>query len=192
MSRRPQGRRGSVRVVSGEVGGRRIATPPGDATRPTADRVREAVFNALDSMGVVDDARALDAYAGSGALGIEALSRGAAHVTFADADATARAVVTDNLEALGLSARAAVMSGDGANTIGRPPAGGWDLIFLDPPYAFDDWSDLLASARDNLADRGVAVVESIHDVSLPEGMHAIRAKQYGGTVVLFATRGAPE
>lgn len=181
-----------MRVVSGVVGGRRIETPPGDATRPTSDRVREAVFNALDSMDVVEGARVLDAYAGSGALGIEALSRGAGHVTFIDADAVAREVITDNLGSLGLSDRAVVVGGDGAVALGRPPAGGWDLVLLDPPYAFDGWPELLSSVRDSLSDDGVAVIESDAELELPAGLHAMRTKRYGGTVVLFATRGAPE
>lgn len=192
MSRRARERRGSIRVVSGELGGRRIDTPPGDATRPTSDRVREAVFNALDSTAAVEGARALDVYAGSGALGIEALSRGAAHVTFAEVESHAREVIVDNLRSLDLTGRAEVTSGDGATAVARPPAGGWDLVFLDPPYAFDDWADVLAVVRDHLAEEGIAVVESIADVELPEGMHATRSKWYGGTVVLFATRGAPE
>lgn len=192
MSRRARDRRGSVKVVSGELGGRRIETPPGDATRPTAGRVREALFNALDSMGAVEGARALDAYAGSGALGIEALSRGAAHVTFAEVDGAAREVISDNLRALGLTGRASVVSGDGANAVARAPEGGWDVVFLDPPYSFDDWEGVLAAVRDSLADEGVVVVESVADVELPEGMHATRTKWYGGTVVLFAIRGAPE
>lgn len=181
-----------MRVVAGEVGGRRIETPPGDATRPTSDRVREAVFNALESMGAVEGARVLDGYAGSGALGIEALSRGATHVTFVDADAGARQVVTDNLHVLDLDDRAAVMGGDGTAAVERPPEGGWDLVLLDPPYAFEGWSGLLASVRDNLADGGIAVVESDDVLELPEGLYAIRTRRYGGTVVLFATCGAPE
>lgn len=192
MSRRPQGRRGTVRVVAGEFGGRRIDTPPGDATRPTSDRVREAVFNALDSMDAIDGARALDAYAGSGALGIEALSRGAGHVTFVDVDRAAREVIADNLRTLALCGRSTVASGDGATAVERAPVGGWDLILLDPPYAFDGWSDLLGSVAQNLADHGLAVIETDTDLDLPDGLHATRTKRYGGTVVVFATRGAPE
>ena len=86
--------KGALRIVAGTVGGRRIDVPPGQGTRPTSDRVREALFNALESLDAVDGARVLDAFAGSGALGIEALSRGASHATFADTDPQAIEVIS--------------------------------------------------------------------------------------------------
>jgi 16S rRNA (guanine966-N2)-methyltransferase len=172
-------------VVAGSARGRRLDVPPGSATRPTSDRVREAVFNALDSLGAIDGARALDAFAGSGALGIEALSRGAAHVTFVEADASARAVVAANLEATGLGDHSTLTGGDGARSAGS--SGPWDLVLLDPPYAYDGWPELLDEVARGLAADGVVVVESDRDVELPSSLCAIRSKRYGGTVVTFAS-----
>lgn len=176
--------------MAGDARGRRLDVPPGTATRPTSDRVREAVFNALDSLGAVAGARVVDAFAGSGALGIEALSRGADHVTFVEADATARAVVTANLAGTGLGERATVVGGDGARAAAT--GGPWDLVLLDPPYAFDDWDDLLAQTVAGLGPEGVVVVESDREVPLPPSLRSTRVKHYGSTVVTFAfPAGAP-
>lgn len=177
-------RRNALRVVSGSARGLRLDAPGGDTTRPTSDRVREAVFNALDSLGAVEDARVLDAFAGSGALGIEALSRGAAQVTFVDADAIARAIVSGNLVRTGLAERATVVGGDGVREAGRGP---WDLVLLDPPYGTDRWDDLLAAAAEGMADDGVIVVESDREIAAPKGLDVIRMRRYGSTVVSFLT-----
>lgn len=183
---RPDGeiRRGALRVVSGTAGGLRLDAPPGDTTRPTADRVREAVFNALDSLGAIADATVLDAFAGSGALGIEALSRGASHATFVDADATARRVVEGNLTRTGLAERATVVAGDGARHAERGP---WDLVLLDPPYEIETWDELLGQVASGLADDGLIVVESDREIAAPQGLDAIRMRRYGSTVVTFLT-----
>lgn len=179
----------SLRIVAGEFGGRRISTPAGTTTRPTADRVRQAVFNALESLDAVDGARVLDAFAGSGALGLEALSRGAAEVTFAEVDRRARSVVEANVAALGVADRARVTGVDGA---GLAAAGPWDLVLADPPYAFEGWEALLDAVAAGLAPEGVAVLESDREVALPGSLRALRARRYGGTVVTFAARsGAP-
>jgi 16S rRNA (guanine966-N2)-methyltransferase len=118
-----------MRVVAGEYRGRRLDAPAGTATRPTADRVREAVFNIL---GDVSGAVVLDLYAGSGALGIEALSRGAASATFVDRDERAVAAVRANLQAFGAVAR--VVRSDATAFLGRDEGAMYDLVFLDPPY----------------------------------------------------------
>jgi 16S rRNA (guanine966-N2)-methyltransferase len=176
--------------VAGRAGGRRIDTPPGPGTRPTSDRVREAVFNALESLDAVEGARVFDAFAGSGALGIEALSRGAAHATFADTDPQAVAVVNANLAALGLVHEATVVNRDAERAL--ITGGPFDLVLLDPPYAYDAWDDLLAAAVGMLAVEGMVVVESDRDVPLPPALVGIKSKTYGGTVVQFATAaGAP-
>lgn len=176
--------RGALRVVAGSVGGLRLDAPPGDGTRPTADRVRQATFNALDSLGAVEGARVVDPFAGSGALGIEALSRGADHATFADVDAVARATVDANLRTTGLAGRARVVPGDALRVVGGGP---WDLVLLDPPYAYDGWEPLLVAVLDQLADDGIVVVESDREVDLPAGLHRLRVRRYGGTVVLIAS-----
>lgn len=126
--------------------------PAGTATRPTSDRVREATFNALTSLGVLDGARVLDAFAGSGALGIEALSRGAEHCRFVERDRAALAALRDNLDRCGLGRdRAEVVVGDAASA-----GGGWDLALLDPPYAFTGWgcSWRRSRRRSRCANRG--------------------------------------
>lgn len=172
-------------MVAGDARGRRLDAPPGKATRPTSERVRQAVFNALESLGAVDGARVLDAFAGSGALGIEALSRGADHVVFADTSAMARSVIESNLTSTGLGGRASVAVGDGraAATSGGP----WDLVLLDPPYGFDGWDELLTGLAGSLSPEAVVVVESDREIVPPAGdLGVIRVKRYGGTVVTFA------
>ncbi len=126
-----------MRVIAGGLGGRRLRAPRGLATRPTSDRVREALFSAL---GHVTSARVLDLYAGTGALGIEALSRGAAHATFVESARPALAALRENLAALGLAGAARVVAQPVAGAASRIGGGGWlagpfDLVFADPPYA---------------------------------------------------------
>jgi 16S rRNA (guanine966-N2)-methyltransferase len=163
-----------VRVIAGTLRGRRLEAPKGTGTRPTAGRVREATFNALTSMDVLDGARVLDAFAGSGALGIEALSRGAVHCTFVERDRAALAALRTNLERCGLGPdRASVRTGAAESVTGE-----WDLALLDPPYAFDDWQALLDHLRPE-----VAVCESGRPVPPPTGWAVVREKAYGATVV---------
>ena len=174
-------------MVSGELGGRRLITPAGAVTRPTSDRVREATFNALESAGDVDGATVLDLFAGSGALGIEALSRGAARATFVERDRAALDALRTNLETFDLGAgRAEVVVGDGVALVGaRRLDGPWDVALLDPPYAFDGWDDLLVAL-----DADVAVCESGAAVEPPEGWRMARSKRYGSTVVTICRRHA--
>jgi 16S rRNA (guanine966-N2)-methyltransferase len=169
-----------VRVVAGSARGRRLLAPAGPSTRPTADRVREATFNALGSRGAVGGT-VLDLFAGSGALGIEALSRGADAATFVDNDAKAVAVVRANLEATGLAERATVVRTDALRFLGG--AGRFDLALLDPPYACsdDDWAALLGAL-----DAATVVIESDREVPLPPPWVVLRSKRYGGTVVTIA------
>ena len=123
-----------MRIIAGRFGGRRLAAPPGRATRPTSDRVREALFSILEAGGGVLDARVLDLYAGSGALGIEALSRGAASVMFVEREARAAAALRANLESLGVEA--VVRRGDVLAALREAREGGetYDLVLCDPPY----------------------------------------------------------
>lgn len=189
-SARPAPSKGALRIVAGRAGGRRIDAPPGSGTRPTSDRVREAVFNALDSLDAIEGARVLDAFAGSGALGIEALSRGAAHATFFDTDPQAVEIATRNLSTLGLAADATVVARAAERSLA--PGGPFDLVLLDPPYAYDGWDDLLVAVARALSADGVVVIESDREVPLPAGLVGIKSKAYGGTVVQFATvAGAP-
>jgi 16S rRNA (guanine966-N2)-methyltransferase len=172
----------AMRVVAGTARGRTLVAPPGARTRPTSDRVREAIFNALGSRDAVDDARVADLFAGSGALGVEALSRGAAHATFVDRDRAAREAVRRNVEACGVADRATIVAGTVERWLaGLGPGERFDLAFCDPPYAFDGWPGLLAALRADLV-----VVESDRPVDLPAGWALDREARYGGTWVGFA------
>ncbi len=140
-----------TRIVAGVAGGRRLKVPPGETTRPTSDRVREALFSALDAAGAVEGARVLDLYAGSGALGLEAASRGAQQVVLVEAAKPAAATARANVAALGLPGVRVVT--DRAERFAASPSavvdGGWDLVLLDPPYAVatEDVTALLACSR---------------------------------------------
>lgn len=172
-----------VRVVGGEAGGRKIKAPPGDETRPTSDAVREAVFNAIASRMDLDDARVLDLFAGSGALGIEALSRGAREVTFVDRSRAAVATIEANLQMTGLSGGkvlATRVEGWVARLGSRDL---WDLVIADPPYAYEGWTPLLEGLTGHLDEDGIAVLESGSELELPKGWRSVRSKRYGTTVV---------
>lgn len=173
-----------MRVVAGELGGRRLISPEGVATRPTTDRVREAMFNALGSAGVLDGAVVADLYAGSGAIGIEALSRGAATCRFVERDRRALGVLRDNLEALGLTDRATVLAADALAVASSIDA---DIVVADPPYDFDRWDELLGRL-----EVGLVVAEAGRAVDPPPGWEVTRSKRYGRTWVTFLERCAPE
>jgi 16S rRNA (guanine966-N2)-methyltransferase len=168
-----------VRVVAGELRGRRLAAPPGRTTRPTADRVREALFSILGDMGGL---RVLDLFAGSGALGIEALSRGAAEAVFVDISRRAVATVEGNLRSLALEA--VVHHRDAMAFLGR--AGGdppFDLVFVDPPY---DWASRLAAPLAErlpaiLSDDARIVTESDKRSPLVMPFPLARERTYGDT-----------
>jgi 16S rRNA (guanine966-N2)-methyltransferase len=169
-----------MRVIAGSARGRRLVAPEGRDTRPTGDRVREATFNALHSLGAIEGASVLDLFAGSGALGIEALSRGAGHATFVDHDRRAIRAVEANLAGTDLQALATVESSTAERVINRALQSGqrWDLALLDPPYDFDGWDDLLATLPADLA-----VVESDRPVVPPPGWGVVRERRYGTTLV---------
>ena len=139
-----------MRVIAGTFRSRRLESIPGDATRPTADRVREALFNILQTR--IAGASFVDAYAGTGAVGIEALSRGAAHAWFLERDRRALDTIRKNLASLGLERQATVLAGKVLVTLARCPAG---IVFLDPPY---DQADEYAGALDALAGREVILI----------------------------------
>lgn len=179
-----------MRVVGGSARGRRLTVPRGDSVRPTTDRVRGAIANALNSLDAIEGADVLDLFAGSGALGIELLSRGAEHATFVEPDRRARAALTENLQATGLEDRAEVVPTKAQTYLSRLPApttssGGWDLVLLDPPYAFDAWDTLMASLADHVGD-ALVVVESDRPPTLGPAWDVVRERRYGTTFVLFA------
>ncbi len=179
-----------VRVVAGTLRGRRISAPEGRQTRPTTDRTREAMFNALVSLGVLDDAVVVDLFAGSGALGIEALSRGAARCTFVEGNAQAVAVIRDNVRTLGLEDRSEIIGGRVETALRT--LGAANVIVVDPPYGYDRWPELLTSLEGALAADGVVVVESgadIEPIAAASGRwDVVRSKKYGRTWVSFLQR----
>ncbi|MCI2240208.1 16S rRNA (guanine(966)-N(2))-methyltransferase RsmD [Paenibacillus sp. TRM 82003] len=179
-----------TRIVAGSAGGRRLRVPPGDTTRPTSDRVREALFSALDAAGAVEDARVLDLYAGSGALGLEAASRGAREVVLVEAARAAAQTARANAAALGLPG-VRVEHERAERFLAGPRAadgGGWDLVLVDPPYAVDDeaLAAVLAALAPLLADGATVVVERSArspEPRWPAGWSAARRRRYGETSV---------
>ncbi|MFN0092002.1 MAG: 16S rRNA (guanine(966)-N(2))-methyltransferase RsmD [Acidimicrobiales bacterium] len=182
----PAGSVGAMRVVAGVAKGRRLLAPPGRDVRPTADRVREAMFNSLFSLCPIEGATVLDLFAGTGALGIEALSRGAARAVFVEHDRSARSTLQRNLAETGLAPRATVEAGDALAYLAAAPVP-FDLAFCDPPYRFDRWERLL-----ELLASGIAVLESDREVALGPSWELARRKRYGSTVVTIARRAAAE
>jgi len=155
--------------------------------RPTSDRVREAIFDVLAALDEVEGATVLDCFAGTGALGIEALSRGAAAVTFVDSDREAVAAVEANLVRVGMAGRRDVRVVR-AETLGFLAGSRvrYDLALVDPPYRFDRWAELLGRLR-----AGVAVLESSAPVSVPETFAVHRVYRHGGTLVTVVTEVTP-
>ena len=186
-----------TRIIAGVAGGRTLRTPPGAGTRPTSDRVREALFSALDARDAVRGSRVLDLYAGSGALGLEAASRGAASVVLVESDRRAADVIARNIGDLGFSGVRLVRSTVGAALAAEPgPSEPADLVLVDPPYDVDE--DALAAvlrrlAAGWLAPGGLVVVERSTrspEPTWPPGVErAGPARRYGETTVWFAERG---
>lgn len=171
-----------MRIVAGELRGRNLVAPAGTKTRPTTDRVREAVFNSLQSLDVIEGALVVDLYAGSGALGFEALSRGAEHCTFVERDRAALSAIEANRAELGLRGRTRVVNGDPLTTARSIDA---DLAFADPPYDFVAWDRLLDALAPGV---GFVVAEAAAAIDAPESWEEVRTKRYGRTWVTFLQR----
>ncbi|MDF3302582.1 16S rRNA (guanine(966)-N(2))-methyltransferase RsmD [Streptomyces tropicalis] len=177
-----------TRVIAGRAGGRRLTVPPGNGTRPTSDRAREGLFSTWQSLlgGPLDGERVLDLYAGSGAVGLEALSRGAGHTLLVEADARAARTVRDNVRSIGLPG-AEVRAGKAEQIVRTaPPEQPYDIVFLDPPYAVsdDDLREILLTLRTGgwLADEALVTVERSTrggEFRWPDGFDAVRARRYG-------------
>jgi 16S rRNA (guanine966-N2)-methyltransferase len=179
-----------VRIIGGKLRGRVLRAPGGAATRPTSEKVREAVF---DILGSVTDDRVLDLFAGSGALGIEALSRGAAHATFVDAGRPALTAIRGNLRELGLEDRATVIPGDAvAGAARHPPAGPWRLVFVDPPYRSDlAVRAVLALPGEHLTRDAVVIIEHDRRNAPPDALGSLLRtdqRRYGDTLISFFVR----
>jgi len=170
-----------LRIISGTARGRRFEAPEGRDTRPTLDRVRENLFNMLQ--GRVMDARVLDPFAGSGALSLEALSRGAAFAVLGDRDRAALQAEKKNLETLGFSERARVIPGDWERTLCalREEGETFDLIFLDPPYAMTDLRELTEGLKPLMAEDAWIVLE--HQAGsrpqVSEGLRPVKERAWG-------------
>ena len=177
------------RIIAGQYGGRRLEVPR-RGTRPTTDRVRESMFSALAHSGAIDGARVLDLFAGSGALGLEALSRGAAHATLVESGAPAAAVITRNAATLGCAADATVVK-ERAHAYVARANGPFDLVLLDPPYdiAPADLEGVLGGLPPLLADGAVVVLEwatRAGEPPWPDALQTFTQKSYGETAVHFA------
>ncbi len=178
-----------MRVIAGEWRGRRLVAPAGDATRPTADRTRETLFSMLASrLGTFEELRVADLYAGSGALGIEALSRGAAHVIFVEQDREALKAVSANLATFGATDRARIIAG---SALRLPPiAPPVDLILADPPYAIGSGNSVIAAAlaANWLAPGGWIAIETARGDSVDLAGLAVEAERDTGRARLTLLR----
>ena len=190
------------RIISGAAGGVRLASVPGDNTRPTTDRVKESLFSKLESYNIIRGARVLDAFGGSGALGCEALSRGATSVTLLDTYPKAVAVIRKNVAAV---EKAMGRTGSGSSsatgsvarvqqsqalTYVKSASGPWDLVFVDPPYAMpnEQVTELLEVLTPKLAEGAVVVVERSSRDAEPvwgEGLYCFSTRQHGETVLYY-------
>jgi len=171
-----------MRVIGGRSRGRRLAAKLPRSVRPTSDRVRESIFDILGSQGGVEGLRVVDLFCGSGALGVEALSRGAASATFVDLDPDALAAVRLNLDAVGLGGEPATLVRASLPAwLESGAQGSFDLALCDPPYDFSEWPALLGALR-----AGVVVMESSAPVPPPAGWVVTRERRYGGTLVTVA------
>jgi 16S rRNA (guanine966-N2)-methyltransferase len=184
-----------TRIVGGLAGGRRLAVPPGAGTRPTSDRAREGLFSTLESLGGLAGRRVLDLYAGSGAVGLEALSRGAAHCLLVEADASAARTLRANVALVGLVG-AQVMPARVERVVAAAPDGeAYDVVFADPPYTLTDAE--LGAVLDDLARAGwlapgaVLAVERSRrspEPPWPADVESLRARRYGEGTLWYGRR----
>ena len=189
-----------TRIIAGAHGGRRLAAPAGAQTRPTADRVREAYFSALGTMTDLDGARFADLYAGSGAVGLEALSRGAAYALLVEADARASRAIRDNIVTLRVGNAARLVTGKVTQVIAGPPEGGpFDAVFADPPYAVGD--EEVAEVQQALVEHGWLADGAVvtferssrtavrgEPLSWVDGLTEERSRRYGETTLWYGRR----
>ncbi|MCY4164412.1 MAG: 16S rRNA (guanine(966)-N(2))-methyltransferase RsmD [bacterium] len=177
----------SLRIIAGLAKGRALHIPDGVDVRPSTARVREAVFNSLQSFGHLQDAQVLDLFAGSGALGLEALSRGAASVVFVESHHRALETLRANIALVGYEQRSSVIAGDAMTEVLKLQSAGlaswFDIALCDPPYGFGEWSLLLAQLPAQ-----VVVAESNTSVEVGTDWSILKSGRYAGTVVVIAER----
>lgn len=181
-----------TRVIAGLARGRRLQVPPGPTTRPTSDRTREGLFSSLQSLADLDGARVLDLFAGSGALGLEALSRGAAEATLVEHDPLAVRVLRVNAAAVGLPG-ATVVAERVESFLAGPPEPRYDVVLVDPPYEREpsEVAELLEALLPWLAEDAVVVVERRTrggGPPWPDGYEALRSRRYGEATLWYGSR----
>lgn len=177
----------SVRIISGKFGGRRIDSPNNSRTHPMSERIRNALFNSLGSE--ISGAKVLDVFAGTGAVGIEALSRGAAHVTFIEKDRIAQKILTNNIQLLGLENQTTIIRTSAANWLSTADGGLYDVILADPPYhnpQFSTASDIMGLLKPN----GLMVLSHPGRSETPTktGVVVVDNRSYGNAVLTFYRR----
>lgn len=184
-----------MRVIAGTARGRTLISPPGVEIRPTTDRARQATFNALESRGLVADALVVDLFAGSGAMAMEALSRGAARAILVDSANDAIRSIGANISALGFGPQATVVKSDAMRWLASSAAGVVLepeqplIVVVDPPYAFDAWPALMEALTPLLrraGESGIAVLEGPKAHALPDGWELGRQQRYGLAWVTMA------
>ncbi|CAM3234697.1 16S rRNA (guanine(966)-N(2))-methyltransferase RsmD [Stackebrandtia soli] len=181
-----------TRIIAGIHRGRRIETPPGDRTRPTSDRVRESLFGSLQAMVDLDGAAVLDLYAGSGAVGLEAASRGASPVVLIESHAKTVGLLRRNIATLGLGARVSVTAGAIPQVLRQRPPRRFDVVFADPPYALDNAALATTLSTlvefDWLAEEADVIVERATRGGAPdwpEGIEGLRSRRYGESTLWY-------
>jgi 16S rRNA (guanine(966)-N(2))-methyltransferase RsmD len=179
-----------MRVIAGTAKGRKLKTVPGDSTRPITDRTKEALFNILGNW--IIEARVLDLFGGTGAVGIEALSRGAAHVTFVEKSHGAIRVIQENLETTRLAGQAVVRRGDAFKFLAQPPPQSFDLIYVAPPQYQQMWARAIQAIDEQLAAWLLpdgAVIAQIHPVEYEaltlQNLMLYDERKYGSTLLCF-------
>lgn len=185
-----------TRIIAGSHGGRRLAAPAGALTRPTSDRVREAFFSALETMTDLSGARFADLFAGSGVVGLEALSRGASHALLVESDARAARTIRDNIVSLRVGSAARLVTGRVSQVLAAPPEGGpYDVVFADPPYAVDD--NEIVELQEALVANGWLAPDAVvalerssrgDPMSWVDGITADRSRRYGETTLWYGRR----
>lgn len=185
-----------MRIVGGRFGGRGLAGPRSDAIRPTSDRLRETIFNVLAHSydDPVPGVRILDLFAGTGAMGLEALSRGAAFALFVDDGTHARGLIRQNVETLGLGGQSRIFRRDATRMGAAAPNEPFSLVFCDPPYGRDLARPALISCAEGgwLVPDALVVVEEAQgaEIRLPPGFAELERREYGETAVVFGQYGA--
>jgi 16S rRNA (guanine966-N2)-methyltransferase len=177
-----------VRIIAGRLKGRRLKTPTWEGLRPTSDKLRETLFNIVASR--IDGARVLDGYAGTGAVGIEALSRGASHVTFVEQDRRALRLIADNLAGCGVRADYTIEAGDLVTMLRGHPGPPFDVIWLDPPYDVTGIRDALEAAARVLGPEGLLVLERAtrRQPEVPPALTRTRDVKSGDSTLTFFAR----